>query len=552
MLRRMSRTIQRSMIGLIVIVAMMGLAIVSVHSQLGYAGDARRDVDATTARIDRLEILLTEMLNAEAGQRGYIITADPTFLDPYRTSISVLWKTMDQIHGDVAEHHSDEERYVRLRSLIQAKLNFIERTIVLRDAQGLEAAAAEISHREGKRLMDEIRAVIAQMVLHERHNLTARNNELHRREQRSRLMIDASLVGALALTFAVGLMLLQQLRARALAQHAAQQAEEQMRIAFDNVGTGIAVVDDRLRIVSRNAELKPMLPQVDDKLESELLADEIANVRNRRSFTAERDFAHGHTLVVRGTPLPNALYLLTFADVTEARRAERLKSEFVSTVSHELRTPVTSIKGSLKMLAGPLAGELPDRPRSLVDIALRNADRLALLIDDILDVEKIESGRMEFRFEPCEVNRLLEDAVEANRPYAEARGVALAIQPLSTPVEVSADSHRIQQVLANLISNAVKFSEADGVVTVAAGLSDDHAVLSVTDHGPGIPADFQSRIFERFAQADASDARAKGGTGLGLSIAKAIVEKHRGAISFSSRPGGTKFQFTLPIAESQP
>ena len=235
-------------------------------------------------------------------------------------------------------------------------------------------------------------------------------------------------------------------------------------------------------------------------------------------------------------------------DIEDQKQIERMKNDFVSVVSHELRTPLTSIRGALGLLAGGVAGELPEKARALLDIAAKNSDRLGRLINDILDIEKIESGKMGFRFSPQDVMAVLELAVESNRSYAEAYEVELRIVASVTDVQVWADADRLQQVVANLLSNACKYSPRGGVVEVAATRQSDGRVrVSVTDHGRGIAPEFQARIFERFAQADTSSTRQKGGTGLGLSISKAIVERHGGQIGFESEPGvATTFFFDLP------
>jgi PAS domain S-box-containing protein len=254
-------------------------------------------------------------------------------------------------------------------------------------------------------------------------------------------------------------------------------------------------------------------------------------------------------LAWRASSLPERGLIYAVArDIEEQKQIEQMKNDFVSVVSHELRTPLTSIRGALGLLAGGVAGELPEKARTLLNIAAKNSERLGRLINDILDIEKIESGKMGFRFAPQDVIGLLELAVESNRSYAEAYEVELRLAAGVSDVRVWADADRFQQVVTNLVSNACKFSPHGGVVEIAAAReSDGRVLLSVTDHGRGIPPEFQARIFEKFAQADTSSTRQKGGTGLGLSISKAIVERHGGRIWFESEPGAaTTFFFDLP------
>jgi len=233
-------------------------------------------------------------------------------------------------------------------------------------------------------------------------------------------------------------------------------------------------------------------------------------------------------------------------DVDDHKRVEQLKSDFISVVSHELRTPLTSIRGALGLIAGGVTGELPDKARTLVDIAAKNSERLARLINDILDVEKIESGQMSFRMVPQELLPLVEQALDGNRAYAAQFRIELRLVATAPGLRVRADADRLLQVLANLLSNAAKFSPRGGTIEVEVGREGGAARVAVTDHGPGVPAEFSDLVFEKFAQADASSTRQKGGTGLGLSISKAIVERHGGTIGFTSRPGETTFHFTIP------
>lgn len=239
-------------------------------------------------------------------------------------------------------------------------------------------------------------------------------------------------------------------------------------------------------------------------------------------------------------------------DITERKRIERIRDEFVSTVSHELRTPLTSIRGSLGLLTGNLGGKLPEQAHSLIEIAARNTERLLHLINDILDINKIESGKMAFNYEPVTLPGFLQQAIENNLSYARQFNVDLVLSDALPGVDLYADEHRLMQVMNNLLSNAIKFSSADSRVEVDANLQNHFVRISVTDHGKGISEDFRDKVFQRFSQADASDSRATGGTGLGLSIARAIVEQHGGQISYVSQPGiGTTFYFDLPVYRHQ-
>lgn len=237
--------------------------------------------------------------------------------------------------------------------------------------------------------------------------------------------------------------------------------------------------------------------------------------------------------------------VVVFKDITDRLEVERVKDEFTSVVSHELRTPLTSIRGSLGLLESGVLGPLPEKGQRMVEIAVENTDRLVRLINDILDIERIDSGQIDMRREPCEAAGLVERAAAELAPVAGEAQVKLEVQ--TELVELFADPDRVLQTLTNLISNAVKFSEPGASVRVSCAPGDGEVLFEVSDEGRGIPAKSLESIFERFQQVDASDSREKGGTGLGLAICRTIVDHHGGRIWVDSVPGrGSTFSFVLP------
>jgi len=252
------------------------------------------------------------------------------------------------------------------------------------------------------------------------------------------------------------------------------------------------------------------------------------------------------------TPLVNADNKVVSAiiqgrDITQQLEAERIKQEFTSTLSHELRTPLTSIIGSLQLINSGVMGEIEKDILELTSIAERNGQRLLDLINDILDVEKIESGKLTLFTETLELGELLGESLALNRGFADRFKVRLATVGDLPPVKVGADRKRVLQVMTNLLSNAAKFSPEGATVEVTMESIDGMVRVGVHDAGPGIPESFRGRIFGRFAQADMSHTRQKGGTGLGLAICKRLLEMMGGHIGFSDRAGGgTTFWFELP------
>lgn len=246
------------------------------------------------------------------------------------------------------------------------------------------------------------------------------------------------------------------------------------------------------------------------------------------------------------------LFTAILHDLSERHRADKMKNEFISTVSHELRTPLTSIIGSLGLVLGGAIPGIPEKANEMINIAKKNADRLVRLINDILDIEKIESGKLNVCLKPQSLIPLVDQGIESTQGFAQKFGVTITRTTAPTEIIiVNVDGDRLIQVINNLVSNAVKFSPQSSSVDVSVTPSARSVRVSVADHGPGIPEEFHQRIFKKFAQADSSDTRKYPGTGLGLNISKALIESMDGRIDYESTLGqGTIFYFDLPIAST--
>ena len=243
----------------------------------------------------------------------------------------------------------------------------------------------------------------------------------------------------------------------------------------------------------------------------------------------------------------NGRYLILLTDISDRVTQEAQKAAFVSTVSHELRSPLAAIKGSMGLLLANAAGDMSDRARSLLEISHRNANRLILIINDILDLEKISSGTFDFDVKNADLSEIVREANEATATLDQRFSIDVKVIGAENACPVQTDPNRIMQVLTNFLSNACKFSPPGGSVTIKLSEAADHVRVAVTDEGPGIPTADQHKVFERFADLSNSDRASKGGTGLGLSICKAIVEGMGGNVGFETREGrGSTFYFTLP------
>jgi PAS domain S-box-containing protein len=359
------------------------------------------------------------------------------------------------------------------------------------------------------------------------------------------------------------------------AQKALEASEETFRVALEYAAIGMALVSPDGKWLRVNTALCELLGYEaeeftdmnfqslthPDDLEADLQHMKQILAGEVQSYEMEKRYFHKDGSIVwtmlnvslarypDGSP---RYFIKQIQDITERKQIEKMKSEFISTVSHELRTPLTSIRGALGLLSAGSAGHLPSAAQELINIAHNNSGRLVKIINDILDIEKIESGKLQIHLKPVDSLYILRQALEASRIYAEKCQVKFELGSVPVGAEVMADPDRLMQVMANLLSNAAKFSPAHATVQVSAAIHESFIRFSVADHGAGIPDAFRATIFEKFVQADNSDSRNFEGTGLGLSITKKLVEAMHGSIGFETELGkGSTFYFDLPIAQHQ-
>lgn len=358
-----------------------------------------------------------------------------------------------------------------------------------------------------------------------------------------------------------GVVVMHDITARKDATRRLAEKERYLQALFDNVGDPIVVfVDDGIVVSANNAAVNLLrLHGRTDVDAFRLLPGLQSGVAALSRATGTVHHFESSAVLENDERLPVGLalsaiprdgrprFVVILRDLSEQKRIERMKDEFVSTVSHELRTPLTSISGALGLIQGGVMGTVPEPMRELLAVASRNSQRLSSIINDLLDMDKLLAGKMIFRFETCPLGPILDEALTTMRSYAELYGVQL-VRRGDEPAMLSVDSMRLTQVLTNLLSNACKFSPRGGSVVLEHTVDQGKVTISVLDSGPGISEAFRSRIFQKFSQADTSDHNRKGGTGLGLVICKELIERMHGEIGFHSTPdSGTRFWCRLPV-----
>ncbi len=561
-------------IGAIIALALVLLALAfMVIRGFDQSRELRAEVIRSYETRAELQHVLSLHSDIETAQRGFQLTGDVGFLQPYSAAVRELDATFVRLESGLSPHSAIRDRLPVLRRYSRDKRQFVDE-IISRVRQGDDAEAQElVAAGRGKRAMDRLRAEIAFLDGQERAQLverTLRSDHAMRRLQR----LNAAINAALFLTIAAAVFFAMRSYAEGVeAMRRLEDLSKRQEAVFESATDGMIVLNPSGSIESLNDAVCTMYGYKKSELvrRDVGILFEVAPDRGRvetflkrlsvrradhpgqvQGFVAARK--DGTTFPTEVTVSPvhladRSVYLAVIRDVTERKNIERMKNEFVSTVSHELRTPLTSIAGSLGLLTGGAAGEIPERALRLVEIAKSNCTRLVRLINDILDIEKIASGKMRFDVKPVPLGPFLEQALQANRGFAAEQRVEMVLQPVPAEARVMADEDRMMQVMANLLSNAAKFSPPGETVQVSVQPLDRRYRISVADNGPGIEEGFREQIFGKFAQADSSITKQKGGTGLGLSIVREIVTRLRGSVSFDSEPGkGAVFHVDLPAA----
>ncbi len=574
----------------IIAASVVGLAALGAVSWLSYR--STQDLIAANQRLAQAHKLIEDLTalhllldDAESSCRGYALSGKEDYLKPYDSALAQLDVTLQVLRHDLASDLNRSGQLQELQPLIQARLEVMKDLVKARRTGGFDAVVRVVQSDRGKRLTDEIRQRISVMQSEERDDLLDRERESRERARGTIVAVGVTSLLGIALLLTAALVIYRLNRRSERAHAALHNAERIQRTILNSAAYSMISTDTTGMILTANAAAEKWLQRTSAELMGTSIsivheADELQSrgeqLTRAMGMPVPGDY---HALVMKarygiadefectyvrkdGTRFPVSLsvtalrsegehpvgYLMIATDLSERRAIERMKDEFVSVVSHELRTPLTSIKGALGLLAGGVTGTLPPKAAEMAQIARSNADRLSHLVDDILDLQRIESGRITLDLQSCDVAKLMKDSVESVHLVAESEGVAIAMLPLSAAIRV--DPGRIVQALVNLLGNAIKFSPRGGQIEFASERNGSNVVFRVKDEGRGIPRDKLETIFERFQQVDASDAREKGGTGLGLAICRSIVQQHGGRVWAESEPGaGSTFYVQLPTAE---
>ncbi|WP_156679964.1 ATP-binding protein [Sphingomonas profundi] len=521
-------------------------------------------------RIDAIT-LLSRMKDAETSQRGFVITGSPAFLLPYAPARAAIETTL-AAGRPRAFDAAQARRLAMLRALTARKLAEMDRIIAIRRTRGLDAAAQAVSSGLGERLMDRMRAVAGEMIAAEE---ALGKRQVAAYTERSRLTRDLAwmMLAALSILLMIGLTALVRLRqARHAAKVEAFEAAERNRTILDSTIDALLILNPSGTIETMNAAATSMLGYAENELSRRdvaVLLDiapgngsfhtrvGLVDGQLRASFFADRAVRHrdGRLIpvdVAMGVmSLPSGDHIVaSLRDISERKRIERMKDDLMSTVSHELRTPLTSVVGALGLLRAGSAGALPDAARRLIEIAENNSRRLIRLINDMLDIDRIESGKLHVARDPIDLCDVVARACEGSEGLGAAAGVRIECRLPNAAVIVAGDADRLLQVVTNLVSNAVRASPQGKAVTIGLAVTAaGKALVTVDDEGPGIPPAFRERIFGRFERAERDDGSV--GTGLGLAISREIVSRHDGTIWFEDRSGGgTRFAFSIDLRRS--
>jgi PAS domain S-box-containing protein len=557
--------------------------------------EASEWVSHTHEVLAELEATLSAVAEAQAATDGYVITGQEVFLKPYQVAGPALRAHLDQLKSLTSDNSYQQRRLAVLEGAVAEKLDSLRQKIDLRKQKGFEAAQQRVATGIGAKQMNRVLVIISEMKQEEEDLLKRRTLDFQSSTRKTTLTFLCVIFLEFLLLGLVYYVLLRDITARRRAEQLLQESEERHRKLFDNNPHPTWVFDrETLRFLAVNAAavrkygyssddfLKMTIKDIRPPEDVPALLDSVGRTRDGNESIGiwQHRRKDGTNIDVEITS-----YALSFADraaevvvavdVTqrkrdeaekrkftdklaasnqelelrnrEVERATRLKSKFLASMSHELRTPLNAIVGFSDLLADETPGELNDKQKRFVNHIKQGSAHLLQLINDILDLSKIEAGQLELRCEDFQLKDALPEVLSTIRPLAMIKNIQVQ-HKLKMDLSVHADRVRFKQVLYNLLSNAVKFTPKDGRIDIDCVEKGNEVCISVTDTGIGIRSEDQAVVFEEFRQVEGNTDTANEGTGLGLAITKRLVEQQGGKISLESQPGkGSRFTFTLPI-----
>lgn len=557
------------------------LAIVFTMSMVAYQNFtssiiSNRVMQQAQYSLNDMEELRASLWTEISEYRAYPIFNNAQFFEKYNQAIPDIQKKLQSLRKQMAAniYQQQQQQLDKLEPLINELLDFGSQIINLAKAQQSQAAAEMIRTAKGAILMEQITQIITDMESEQHKQIQAGLVKVEDKNKLVYLSLLATFILQLIILGGLYYLFRRNLQRRNQAEAIVRISEERFQNvtrATTNVIWDWDLITDKIWF---NENILTTFNYASEQVDKDIAwylenihKEEQQNIRHSinaaiengsNNWSGEYRFRRGdgsyadvydRACIIRDEAGNPIRMIGAMMDITERKKIEKMKNEFISAVSHELRTPLTSIRGSLGLIIGEAAGAIPEKANKLLNIAYQNCERLIRLINDILDIEKIEAGKMVFNIRQIELNAFVKEALEADQAYAEKFNVSLQLESTVPTITVKADYDRLMQVLTNVLSNAVKFSPAGGQVVISIAQKNDKACISIRDQGKGIPEEFQQRIFQKFAQADNSSTRSNGGTGLGLSISQAIIEKLGGSIGFETKINvGTTFYVELPAS----
>jgi PAS domain S-box-containing protein len=566
--------------------------------------EARDLVIQTLVVREEIEVVLSLLKDAETSQRGFLLTVDDQYLAPYHTALRHLPTRISRLRALTANNPRQRAHIDELEPLIASKLAELAQTMDVRRRSSFDTVQHLVRTNWGKQTMDRIRAIAARMQLEETRLYDERAALMADRAFDANVTNLAALVVAAALIASATVFLTRANHARDVERSTRElaeglaaarlESETRLRVTLGSIGDAVIATDARDRITLMNPVAQALTGWTESEATGRALDEvlvvvdeqsrqrvESAAVRARRQgrITGLGDRAmlvardgrevpiddsaapikdgvgriEGVVIVFRDATLQRAIERQRVAILEreqaarrEAEAATRAKDEFVATLSHELRTPLNALFGWVRVLR---RGQLdPDSRRKALDVIERNTRTQAQLIEDLLDVSRIVTGKLRLEMRPVDLCAVVTAAIDTVRPTAGAKGIGLNVRADARSTVVSGDPDRLQQVVWNLLTNAIRFTPEGGRIDVRITADEDHAEISVSDTGQGIAPSFLPYVFDRFRQADASATRTHSGLGIGLALVRHLVELHGGTVSAQSDGEGRGATFMVRLA----